>query len=284
VRALIIGLLFAAPLLTAAGRPSARELAERVIANQRRDDLALYDYERVQRRVSYEEGAVASDHTYRVVPTGTGHLSLLVKRGDRPVSPAEYRKELREWQEVLGHAIDPSDPREVHSENVRRRRDRKRWELYDAIGEAFHFTWLGEKVEDGRLLAHIGLDPNPAYRPTSRETEILRHVHAKVWVDVRAGQLVRGRADITSDVSTGGGILGKIYRGGWYELEQERVAPGIWLATRTAFSIEGRMLMFSFAEHKLEVTSRYRYVGTPRQALEAVREELDSGARLPAKR
>lgn len=284
MRAMLIWILFTASLPTAAARPSARELAERVIANQRRDDRALYEYERVVRRVSYQDGVAVLDRTYRVVPTGTGHLNLLLKRGEQPVDAAAYRKELREWQGVLEHAIDPNDPREVHSEQVRRKRDRKRSELYDAIGHAFHFTWLGEKEENGRLLAHIGLAPNPSYHPTSRETEILRHVHASVWVDVRAAQLVRGRADITSDVSTGGGILGKIYRGGWYELEQERVAPGIWLETRSAFSIRGRVLLFDFAEHKLRVTSRYRYVGTPREALELVRKELASGKAFPGNR
>lgn len=288
MRAIVVTFLLLASLPAAlpqgGGEGRARELVERVIANQHRNDRAIYRYERVQRRVSYDGGSVASDETYRLVPTGTGHLSLLVKRGDTPVSLARYQEELRNWQSVLRHAIDPNDPREAHSEQVQRRRDRKRAQLIDDIGRAFHFTWLGEETVDGRRLAKIGLEPDPSFQPDSRESEMLRHVHATAWIDEEAAQLARGRAEITSDVSTGGGVIGKIYRGGWFEIAQAKVAPGIWMPSRMEFSIRGRMFLFSFDEHKLEVTSRYHSIGSPREALEVVGRELGSGEMFPGDR
>jgi hypothetical protein len=283
----LIAILFALGSVMPAGRgvsvsgDRAEALAARVIANQHRNDRALYDFERVERRISYQDHTAASDETYRLVPTGTGRLSLLIKRGDQPVSLGSYQKELREWQEVLLHAIDPNDPREQHSEQVRDRRDRKRAELIDAIGRAFHFTWLGEEEVNGRKLAHIALDPDPSFRPTTRETEMLRHVRANAWIDVEAGQLVRGRADITSDISAGGGFAGKIYSGGWFEIEQAEATPGVWLPVRTEYSIRGRMFVFSFTEHKLDESSRYRYIGTARQALEVARREIARGKFFP---
>ena len=276
---LFSSLLAAAPPAGPQGR--ARELVERVISNQHRNDRALYDYERVERRVSYEGHSAVSDETYRLVPTGTGRLSLLVKRGDQPVSLSFYQKQLRDWQSVLRHAIDPNDPREQHSKEVQARRDRKRTELIDAIGRAFHFTWLGEEVVNGRTLAHIALDPDPSFRPASREAEMLRHVRATVWIDEQAAQLVHGRAEITSDITSGGGVVGKIYQGGWFEIAQAEVAPGIWEPERVEFSIRGRMFLFSFTEHKLVVSRRYRYVGTPRQALEVARRDIASGELFP---
>jgi hypothetical protein len=285
MRMLINALLLLAILAPARGpataQSRARTLVERTIANQHRDDAAIYEYERVERRVAYEDHSISSDETYRLVPTGTGRLSLLIKRGDREVSLATYRKELRNWEGVLRHALTPNDPREQHSEEVRRRRDRKRAKLIDAIGEAYHFTWLGEEVVNGRTLVHITLDPNPSFHPTSRETGMLTHAHASVWIDKEAAQLVRGRAVITSDISAGGGLISKIYAGGWFEIEQREVEPGIWLPARTEFSIRGRMLLFSFTEHKLTETSRYRYIGTPRQALEVAQGDLASGKMFP---
>jgi hypothetical protein len=284
IHTLLLLAMFASTGGPVAAQGRARELVERTIANQHRDDAALYGYERVERRVSFEEHAIASDKTYRLVPTGTGRLSLLIKRGGKPVSLASYRKELREWEKVLRHALAPNDPREQHSEEVRRRRDRKRAELINAIGKAYQFTWLGEEVVDGRTLVHITLEPNPSFHPTSRETEMLTHARASVWIDKEAAQLVRGRAEITNDISAGGGLISKIYAGGWFEIEQRRVAPGIWLPARTEFSIRGRMFLFSFQEHKLTETSRYRYIGTPRQALEVAREDLKSGTGFPGDR
>jgi hypothetical protein len=284
MRALIAILFVLGSLPPAAPQVSegrARALVERVVANQHRNDRALYEYERVERRVGYRDDAVDSDETYRLVPTGTGRLSLLIERGDQPVSPGYYQKELRDWQEVLRHAVDPNDPREQHSKQVQEKRDRERTELIDAIGRAFRCTWLGEEEVNGRKLAHIALDPDPSFQPTTRETEMLRHVRASAWIDVEAGQLVRGRADITSDISVASGVAGKIYSGGWFEIEQTQAAPGVWLPARIEYSIRGRKFLFSFTEHKLEASSRYRHIGTARQALEVVRRDIASGKFFP---
>lgn len=261
------------PSLRPSDEDRARELVERTIASQHRDDEELYRYERVERRISYEDSSPSAE-TYRLVPTGTGRLSLLLARGGRHVSTAEYRNGLREWERVLIHAVDPSDPREIRSRAQQRQKDQDRAELIDAIGSAFHFTWLDEETEGGRTLARIALDPNPAFQPTSRKTEIFKHVRATVWIDVREAQLVRGQATIISDVSVGAGIVSKIYKGGWFRIEQAEVSPGVWFPTRIEYSIRGRMLFFSMDEHKLTETSHYRYVGTPLQALEEVRREL----------
>lgn len=276
IQALLLLVSLAAPR-SGATADRARALVERTIANQHKDDAAIYDYERVERKVVFKGGSISSDETYRLVPTGTGHLSLLLRRGNKPVGMTRYRKELKNWESVLEHAIDPNDPREQHSERVQRRRDRKRAKLIDAIGNAYHFTWLGEKMVDGRTLVHIALDPNPAFQPTSRETEMLAHARATVWIDEQAAQLVSGRAVITSSFSAGIGLFSEIDSGGWFEIEQREVAPGLWLPTRTEYSVHGRLLVFPFSDHKLTETGRYRYVGTPDQALALARKEIRNG-------
>lgn len=261
----------------------ARDLIERTIANQHRNDAAIYDYGRVEERISYgDDGGVDSDEIYRLVPTGTNRLSLLLRRDGHPVDLATYRKELDAWQEALQMALDPNDPREQQQEAKRRERDRKRSELIDAVGRAFQFKWLGEQVENGRKVAEIELDPNPSFRPTSRDTEMLRHVRATAWIDEDADQLVRGRADITGSISVGAGLVARIYSGGWFQIDQGEVAPGIWLPTRSEFSIRGRMFLFSFGQHKLTKDWDYRWMGRPEQALEVARKDLASNALFTA--
>lgn len=282
IQALLLLASFAAPRGAMPGR--ARALVERTIANQHRDDAAIYEYERIERKVTFRNGAISSDQTFRLVPTGTGHLSLLLRNEGKPVSAARYRKELGNWERVLKHAINPNDPREQHSERMRQERDRKRARLIDAIGKAYHFTWLGEKEVDGRTLVHLALDPNPSFHPHSRETQMLAHAHASVWIDKEAAQVVRGRAEITSSFSVGIGLLSEISSGGWFEIEQERVARGVWLPTRTEYSVHGRLLVFPFGQHKLTETSHYQYVGTPEQALALARKEIRSEKPFPGER
>ena len=274
--------LLAVALAPGARTPNpARELAERVLANQHRDDNAIYQYERVEQRIAYEDHSVSSDEIYRLVPTGTGRLSLLLKRGNQPVDLATYQKELRAWEAALHLALDPGNPREQQLEAKRQERDSKRARLIDDVGRAFHFKWLGEKKQDGRTLVEIGLDPNPSFQPHSRESEMLRHVRATVWIDERAAQLVEGRAEITSSITVAAGIVAKIYPGGWFQIEQAKVAPGMWFPTRIEYSIRGRVFLISVAQHKLTRDWDYRWVGSPQQALALAQKNLASNALSP---
>ncbi|HVB34453.1 MAG TPA: hypothetical protein VNJ52_08805 [Patescibacteria group bacterium] len=286
MREVLAGIVLSAAMLApqpgSAAQNRARELAERTIANQHRNDAAIYDYERVEERISYANHAAGSDETYRLVPTGTGRLGLLVKRGNQPVDLATYRNELRAWRDALHLALDPGDPAQQRAEAKRRERDRKRSEMIDAVGRAFRFKWLGEEVVDGRTLAKIELDPNPSFQPASRAEDMLRHVRATAWIDVRAAQLVRGRAEITSGITIAGGIVAKIYPGGWYQVEQAEFAPGVWFPVQTEYSIRGRLFLFSVSQHKLTRDWDYRYVGPPRRALELARKDLASNALFPA--
>ena len=88
--------------------PSEAELkarAQKLIANQHRNDRALEEYERVEHQVSRTGGdypRVLEDRTFRVVPTGSGTMKLLLKTDGKPVDPAEYRKQLQAWASKRG--------------------------------------------------------------------------------------------------------------------------------------------------------------------------------------
>jgi hypothetical protein len=101
-------------------------------------------------------------------------------------------------------------------------------------------------------------------------------------VDESAEQVVRVEAEIMKDISVGGGIVGKVYHGGKFVLEQSEVAPGIWLPTLYQFDVEGRKFLFGFSIHETIVASRYRRIGLPSEALATLRREISSGAPAPS--
>jgi hypothetical protein len=282
MRNALIGIILAAALVPQADAQNrARQLAERVLANQHKDDAALYEYERIEERISYKDGVADSDEIYRLVPDGTGRLALLLKRSDQPVDLAAYQKQLRAWQDVLREALDPGNPTYQQAQAKRIERDRQRSELIDAVSQAFHFKWLGERKEAGRTLAEIELDPNPSFQPTSRASEMLRHVRATAWIDEGAAQLVRARAEIISSITIAGGIVAKIYPGGWFQIEQSEAAPGLWFPARIEYQVRGRVFLFSTRQHKLTKDWGYRWVGSARQALELARKDLASNKLFP---
>jgi hypothetical protein len=254
-----------------------RALGDRAIANQHRNDAANREYERLERHYVREGPHVLEDRTFRVVPTGTGTLKLLAKEGDKPVDPAFYRKQLQAWEQVLAIAVNPNDPRERDSEERAQRKAQDRAEMVAAVRQAFRFTWLGRETRGGRTLLKLAMDPNPTFQPRSRSAELLTHARAVIWIDESQAQLVRGEAEIIRDISFGGGVLGKIYRGGRFVMEQEEVAPGIWLPTLYQYDFEGRKFLFGFAVHETTEISHYHRDGPPKDALVLVRSELANG-------
>ena len=263
--------------------PSEAEIAARakvLLEHQHANDEALEQYERVEHHVDRTGGAtprVLDDKTYRVVPTGSGTMKLLLKDGDRPVDAAEYRKQLEAWKELLELMLKPEDSRTKSANAKWQKRKDDRKELLDATREAFLITWDGQETCNGRLCDIYQIQPNPNFHPRSLVQDILTRVTAKIWVDREANQLVHGEAHVMRDISFGGGILGKLYRGGVFFMQQEEVAPGIWLPARYQYDFTARKFLFTFEQHQYVEARQYRRLGPPKQALAIARNELASG-------
>ncbi len=263
--------------------PSDAEIAARakvLLEHQHLNDEALEQYERIEHHLDRTGGAVQrviDDKTYRVVPTGTGTMKLLLKEGDKPVDSAEYRKQLVAWKDLLELMLKPDDPRTktAYAKWQKRKADRK--EMVDAAVDAFVTKWDGQETRNGRICDVYELEPNPDFHPRSLVQDILTRVTAKIWVDRDADQLVRGEAHVTRDISFGGGILGKLYRGGVFYMEQEEVTPGFWFPTRYQYDYTARKFLFMFEEHQYVEARQYRRVGPPKQALVLAQQELASG-------
>ena len=263
--------------------PSQAEIASRakvLLEHQHANDEALEQYERVEHHVDRTGGAtprVLEDKTYRVVPTGSGTMKLLLKDGDRPVDAAEYRKQLEAWKELLELMLKPEDSRTKSANAKWQKRKDDRKELLDATREAFLTTWDGQETCNARLCDIYEIQPNPNFHPRSLVQDILTRVSAKIWVDREANQLEHGEAHVMRDISFGGGILGKLYRGGVFFMQQEEVAPGIWLPARYQYDFTARKFLFTFEQHQYVEARQYRRLGPPKQALAIAQRELASG-------
>ena len=268
--------------------PSDAELlarADKLIANQHRNEQFLDEYERLERQVDQTAGMtprVIEDRTYRIVPTGTGTMKVLVSDRGKQVDPAEYRKELLLWEQTLEIALKPNDSRgkTAHAKFEKKRKDRA--ELIDSMREGLLRKWVGQETINGHLCDVIQLDPNPEFHPRSTLQEAIAHVTAKIWVDNTQNQLIRAEAHVIRDISFGGGILGKLYRGGVFAFDQSEVAPGVWLPTRYQYDYTARKFLFTFEQHQFIEVWRYRRVGSPKEALAIVQSELASGNSLSA--
>jgi hypothetical protein len=284
----LLGLLPAARLRSAPERlgstgndpPTPAELHAligRVLANQHADDQAIASYERIDHRMVREHPnapILVEDKLLRVVPTGTGTVSVQIEDHGRPIDPALYHREMLDLEKALEDSADPDNARAREDRERFQQHVRERGQIVDAMFEAYRYTWLGRETRDGRVLLKFHMDPDPAYKPSSRFTEFLRHGAATVWVDEQAAQVVRIETELTSDVSFVGGVFGKVYRGGRMVLEQAEVQPGIWLPMSYQYDFVGRKLLFLFEIHERREESHYQRIGPPNEALIAIRREL----------
>lgn len=262
-------------------RTEVRALVERAITNQHRNDEALNLYERREHRMAWkteEHQKVEEDKLFRVVPTGTGTIKMVLAENGKPTPPGEFRKQLQYVEQALVWALNPAEPKQKQRVEKFEKKQAERRETVDAVLDAFEFTYLGREARDGRSLIKLRFDPKPGYDAPSRATSLFSHATAVVWVEPQAAQLVRVEAELVSDFSIGGGFLGKVYKGGRFVMEQTPVENGVWLPVELSYDFKGRKFVFGFSLHEETRASHYRRIGPPAQALAQVRRELN-GAR-----
>ena len=254
-----------------------QERTQKLLANQHRDDEALDRYERVERRIDYTSGSnprTIDDKTYRVVPTGGGTFKILLKNGEVQVDPNDYHQQLLLWENILEMMSHPDSSKAKAAYEKYDKRKRERAQFVDAAANAYNAKWVGRETYNHRVCDVFELDPNPQFHPRSMFQDAFSHIAANAWVDHEENQIVHAEGHVLSDISFGGGILGKLYRGGFVSMDQAEVAPGTWLATRYEYSFAGRRFLFSFEEHQITYASHYRRVGSPQEALVLVQNEL----------
>jgi hypothetical protein len=255
--------------------PEPSRLLERVIANQKKDDAALEVYERIERletRKNARDPVPASLKIARVIPSGTGMAKIPIGPDRQPADAAAYRASLASLEHALALIVnDNRSQRDALEKYAKRRKDRT--DLIDATRNAFHFTFTGRELRGDRMLSKYEMSPNPAFKPTSRFTSIFPKVHGFVWIDEDSQELARIEGDVTEDISIGL-FLGKIYKGSHFMQERYEVQPGLWLPIFSQYDFDGRKFFSGFSMHERTFYSNYRYIGPPKEALDAIRKEL----------
>jgi hypothetical protein len=260
-----------------------RARGAKLVINQHENDDVLDRYERIEHEIDTTGGPNArtlADRKTRLGPNGAGTTKILLEQDDRTVTPDEYRRELQNWVAVLQFMVNPNDSRMKSAAGKYGKKQQARTQLVDAMLTAFTRKWVGREKRNGRDCDVIELTPDPNFHPRSILEDALSHAFAKIWVDRDEDQLVRAEAHINKDIWVGGGVIGKLYKGGTFVMDQAEVSPGVWLPTHYQFDFSGREFLFSIERHESIDVTRYRYIGSPKDALIVAQSELASGKPL----
>jgi hypothetical protein len=257
---------------------AASPLLDRVIGNQKKTENALEVYERIERsetRKNPNDPVPASLKISRVIPSGTGMDRIPVDADGKPLDAAAYHARLEALERALALIVNGNRAQRDAMEKYSKRR-KDRLDLVDATRNAFLFHFVAREPRGDLLLSKYEMSPNPSFKPTSRFTTIFKKVHGFVWIDEDSGELARVEGDVTEDISIGL-FLGKIYKGSHFMQERYEVKPGLWLPSFSQYDFDGRKLFSGFSIHERTFYSNYRYIGPPKEALEAIRKELGRG-------
>lgn len=101
---------------------------------------------------------------------------------------------------------------------------------------------------------HFHFQPNPSYPAHSIESRIFHAMAGDLWISADDKRLVRLDGTVQDNVDFGYGILGRLYKGGWFQLERTHVAAnggaGDWKTRRLEVHMDGRAMLFKTIAHE----------------------------------
>jgi hypothetical protein len=188
--------------------------------------------------------------TRSVIETFEGRADRLMLFHDEPLQPDQQQKQIHKLEKLLRDRDAVKDElQEQKSETQRRIR------MIQALPRALIFEFAGR--ENGLL--RFTFRPNPDFSPKDRETQMYRGMEGTLWLEPAQERIVRIEGKLVKDVSFGWGILGRLNKGGIYEIGQTQVAPGVWRITSLNIDVKGRtFLVNGFRFFRQESNSRFR--------------------------
>lgn len=217
--------------------PKARELVRRVVANeleQEGRDKSHYMFRlkritpkgiRLQEIVQTDQGSIAR--------------TLLVDGK----APTEDQK--RAEQDKITKLANDADAQRQRMK--REKEDENRAQIMiKALPNAFFYQEIGR---DGDIVK-LRFRPDPNYEPASREESVYTGMAGELWLNVPQQRLRKIDAHLFHDVDFGWGILGRLYKGGSFMVEQEQVDGNHWDTTVMKLDLTGKALIFKSLIYK----------------------------------
>jgi hypothetical protein len=189
----------------------------------------------------YRDHDITPDHDtlFQIVETPDGNLKRKLEDHGHPLSEQERKADDARIQNLLN---DPGLQRKLKKDSAHD--DEQAEELLQLLPTAFLWSVA---AENGDLIT-LNFKPDPKFSPANME--------ASVFADM-AGQIVMSKADsrirsmrgtMVNDVKIGLfglALVGKLHKGGTFQVEHREVAPHHWQLTELHVHIAGHIL-FNF--------------------------------------
>lgn len=173
--------------------------------------------------------------TREVVETKLGSLERLVAVEGTPLTDYQQQNEI---ERILRLSHSPEEQRKLEQNHL------KDAAQYNAFLQMIPDAFLFEYADDRDGLTKLIFTPNPHFQPSSREGRVLHEMAGEIWVDARHQRLVSMNGRLMNDVKFGGGLLGRLEKGGEFSVKRTEISPGNWEVVEIVVNMRGRALLF----------------------------------------
>jgi hypothetical protein len=175
--------------------------------------------------------------TKDIFETKDGAVARLVAINDRPLSASDEQKEQARLDLLLS---DPSKQR--HRKQAEDEDSARALKVLRTLPDAFVYQDVGPAEGPAGAVEKFTFKPKPGFDPPDLETEVLTQMTGEIWIDVAQERVTRLEGHLQEDVDFGWGILGRLNKGGWIEIEQADVGEHHWRVVHFKMSMSGRVV------------------------------------------
>ncbi len=168
------------------------------------------------------------------VETAEGPVTRLALSNGLPPSAETQQREQVRLQHLLSSPQEQARRRQEYAED-----EAHIGRIMALMPEAYRFQYEGD--ENG--CHKLSFNPNPAYSAHTIEARVMHAMSGTLWIDARMKRLVRIDGHVQENLDFGYGILGRLYKGGWFQLERTQVSSTEWKTDHLEVHFLGRALL-----------------------------------------
>ncbi len=202
---------------------------------------------------------------HQAVETPDGPVARLESVNGQPVSRETREDDDRRLEKLLSSPSEQAQHRKDYADD-----EKRIGRILALLPDAFLYEPAIFEPASAQMpecgCYHMHFHPNPNYPAHSIEARIFHAMAGDLWISVDQKRLVRLDGKLEDNVDFGYGILGRLYKNGWFRLERTHVGAtdsgrGDWKTKLLEVHMSGRAMFFkTIARETSEVRGGFERV------------------------
>ncbi len=232
--------------------PDVKGLLDEIRANAEKVDQILENYSYTELKIDRDLDKTGnfiekgSEKTYNTFYKGY-RIKRLIEKNGKPLSTSDQSKEDREAEKQvveIEKRLSEKERKAISERDTGSGRggqpngDGQRITIADALKGSLLTNPRRERFRGIDVIV-FDYEPNPAFKPQTRNEKLFALCNGAVWVDAKTKQVVRLDAVLTKSV---GSFIGKAKQGASFSIENELVNNEIWLPSQADVNLSIKIL------------------------------------------